>query len=40
MPHRALKPVLAERVVRLLEQAGQVPEVAAAVLAQRGFQFR
>jgi hypothetical protein len=39
MPHRPVEAALAERVVGLLEQAGQVPQVPAAVLAQRGFQF-
>jgi hypothetical protein len=33
MPHRVLKPALAEGVVWLLEQAGQVPEVALPVVA-------
>src|SRR5262249_15573962 len=39
MPHRAVEPALAERVVRLLEQAVEVPEVAMTVRAQRRFQF-
>jgi hypothetical protein len=33
MPHRPVEAALAERVVWLLEQGGQVPEVAVSVVA-------
>ena len=39
VPDRPVEAAVAERVLGLLEQAGEVAEVAAAVVAERGFQF-